>query len=296
MSIHLGQVLLTAVVTAVVSLLVMESYQTTPWLAAKLMRWSVRLRYADNPERATVRGEELISLLGDLPTLFKLPTAGGFLFCALAYRLVHRRGQVKREPRTGQRSLGARFRIALVKAILVFGCTSTVLWIEFFVLFVIVASPGESLIVCSVCGILGGISAASEVVSRLPRLRPGLIGGIICMLSIFVLRFVTAGAPRAIAAEDIFSGAVFGLAIALVVVLVGKFKHVGVVLGVLVHFSGATLIILSRLLSESVAFGVFFIGLGFMAGSLAGFAVVVERGVWRKVSRDRSPVLPGIPG
>ncbi|MGH3718938.1 MAG: hypothetical protein ACRDRI_08890 [Pseudonocardiaceae bacterium] len=46
----------------------MESYPTTPWLADKLMRWSVRLRYTDNPERATVRGEELISLLEDLPT------------------------------------------------------------------------------------------------------------------------------------------------------------------------------------------------------------------------------------
>ncbi|MGH3698605.1 MAG: hypothetical protein ACRDQY_03865, partial [Pseudonocardiaceae bacterium] len=79
MSINLGQVLLTAVVTAVVGLLVMESYQTTSWLADKLMRWSVRLRYTDTPERATVRGEELTSLLEDLPTLFKLPTAGGFL-------------------------------------------------------------------------------------------------------------------------------------------------------------------------------------------------------------------------
>jgi hypothetical protein len=92
---NLGQVLLTAVVTAVVGLFVMESYQTTPWLADKLMRWSVRLRYTDNPERVTVRGEELISLLEDLPTLFKLPTAAAFLLRALAYRLASCRSHAR---------------------------------------------------------------------------------------------------------------------------------------------------------------------------------------------------------
>lgn len=112
----LGGVILSAVVTAVVGVLVMESYQTTPWLADKLMQWSVRLRYADNPERGKVRGEELISLLEGLPTLFKLPTAGGFILRALAYRLANRRGHARREPPAVQRSLGARFRIALVKA------------------------------------------------------------------------------------------------------------------------------------------------------------------------------------
>ena len=75
------------VITAVVTLLVAESYQTTPWLANKLMQWSVRVRYADNPHRAQVREEELTGLLEDLPTLFKLPTAGWFLVRALTYRL-----------------------------------------------------------------------------------------------------------------------------------------------------------------------------------------------------------------
>jgi hypothetical protein len=100
-NIHLGQVLLTAVVTAVVGLLMTESYQTTPWLADKLMRWSVRLRYTDNPERATIREEELISILGDLPTLFKLPTAGGFFLRALAYRLANRRNHGSHSRPTG---------------------------------------------------------------------------------------------------------------------------------------------------------------------------------------------------
>ncbi|MGH3755329.1 MAG: PH domain-containing protein [Pseudonocardiaceae bacterium] len=82
----LGATILSAVVTAVVGVLVMECYQTTPWLAHKLMQWSVRIRYAGNPQRAKVRGEELSGLLEDLPTLFKFPTAGWFLLRALAYR------------------------------------------------------------------------------------------------------------------------------------------------------------------------------------------------------------------
>jgi hypothetical protein len=73
----------------------MESYQTTPWLADKLMRWSVHLRYTDNPERATIREEELINLLGNLPALFKLPTAGGFLLRALTYRLANHRSHAR---------------------------------------------------------------------------------------------------------------------------------------------------------------------------------------------------------
>lgn len=51
----LGAAILSAVVTAVVGVLVMEFYQTTPWLADKLMQWSVRVRYADNLQRAKVR-------------------------------------------------------------------------------------------------------------------------------------------------------------------------------------------------------------------------------------------------
>ena len=82
----LGAAILSTVVTAMVSVLVMEFFQTTPWLADKLMHWSVRVRYADHPQRATIRDEELNSLLEDLPTLFKLPTASWFFLRALAYR------------------------------------------------------------------------------------------------------------------------------------------------------------------------------------------------------------------
>lgn len=111
MSTHLKEVLLTAVLTAVVGLSVTESYQTTPWLADKFIRWSVRLRYTDNPKRATVREEELLGFLEDLPTLFKLPVALGFLVRAFAYRL------------TDRRSCARRIGIALNKAGLIFVCT-----------------------------------------------------------------------------------------------------------------------------------------------------------------------------
>ena len=108
MNIYLEQGLLTTVISAVVGLLVVESYQTTSWLADKLMRWSVRLRYTGNPERATIRGEELLSLLEDLPTLLKLPTAVGFLLYALAYRLAD------------HRSDGSRFTFAVKRDVVLF--------------------------------------------------------------------------------------------------------------------------------------------------------------------------------
>jgi hypothetical protein len=129
-STDLGKVIFLAVVTAVVGLLVMESYQTTPWLADRVIKWSVRLRYADSPERAQVRGEELIALLGDLPTLFKLPTAGAFLLRALVYRLANRRSPARRKPRAVQRFLGVRFRIALARSVLVVVCVGAVFGME----------------------------------------------------------------------------------------------------------------------------------------------------------------------
>jgi hypothetical protein len=89
-----GAVILTAAVTAVVTLLVVESYQTTPWLADKLMQRSARVHYADNPQRAKVREEEWSGLLEDLPTLFKFPTASWFFLRALAYRFGRGLGRI----------------------------------------------------------------------------------------------------------------------------------------------------------------------------------------------------------
>jgi hypothetical protein len=142
------------------------------------MRWSVRLRYTDNPERATVRGEELISLLADLPTLFKLPTAAGFLLRALAYRAAHRHKHARREPRAIQHSRGASFRIALAKAVLVILCTGTAFGVELAIVF----APIKFLAL-SAFGLTAGIVVASEVVAQ-SRFRSGFIGGIMCALAV----------------------------------------------------------------------------------------------------------------
>lgn len=225
MSSHLEQILLTAVVTAVVSLLVMESYQTTPWLAGKVMRWSVQLRYADNPERATVRDEEMISLLEDLPTLLKLPTAGGFLFRAITYRLTHRRAHTRRERQATQHTLGARFRIALAKSGLVFVCTSTVFGIEIFAFSAFFMNPSDAFILCGVFGIWGGVVAASEFVSRPSRLPAGLIGGITLIFGLW-----SGWAKTGSLAISVFLG---GMAFALTTALAGKFKYRKVTFGFL---------------------------------------------------------------
>ncbi|MGH3771410.1 MAG: hypothetical protein ACRDRW_08460 [Pseudonocardiaceae bacterium] len=295
MSINLGQVLLTAVVTAVVGLLVMESYQTTPWLADKFMRWSVRFRYTDNPERATVRGEELIDLLADLPTLLKLPTAVGFLLRALAYRATHRRNHARREPRAVQYSRGASFRIALVKVVKVILCVGGVFGVEFTILFSSTDGGVDILTSGLPAGILAGISVASEVVTRPSRFRPGFIGGIMCTLSVFSSFFVFGGAFReamevASFSTSLLSGTAFGLAAALTDVLTRKFKYAGVIVGALVNLVGMVFAAFGNSFSswsQPVAFyGVFLSGLGLAVGSMAGFVAAVERRAQGKMPQE----------
>jgi len=65
-----------AVVWSVASGLVAnEICDVSPWAARKLVRWSAHLRYTD-PERASVRAEELAALIDKRPgNLFKLITA-----------------------------------------------------------------------------------------------------------------------------------------------------------------------------------------------------------------------------
>lgn len=278
MSTDPGRVILLAVVTAVVSLLVMESYQTTPWLAHRLMQWSVRLRYTDNPARAKVRGEELTALLGDLPTLFKLPTAGAFLLRALAYRLAHRRRPARREPRAVRRSLGVRFRTALVKAGLVVICVGGVIGIE------ILFGIGIKIAFGGVVGIAFGrlvlfalsvgVWAAIESAVRPPRFPHGLFGGIACVL-ILLIPFcsVLYVGPGEASLTALFSGVEFGVATRLTCALVGKFKDVGVIIGVLVNIAGVA----SSMLADLFAVPVVFSGLGLAAGVLAGFATAVIR-------------------
>lgn len=282
MSTDLGKGLLAAVVTAVVGLLVTESYQSTPWLADKFMRWSVRLRYTDNPERATVRGEELTSLLADLPTLITLPTAAGFLLRALAYRAAHRRTHARRQPRPVQHSRGARFRIALAKAVLVILCTGTVFGVEVAIIF----APIEFL-APSACGLTAGIVVASEVVAR-SRFRSGFIGGImlalvvLATLSVFALHdlatAVSGALFLAVTLPALLSGTAFWLAVALMGAPTGKSRYVGLALGSLVSIMGFVLLMFANSLSQLwLWFAVEFSGLGITVGAMAGFAATVKR-------------------
>ncbi|PZF96762.1 hypothetical protein C1I99_16765 [Micromonospora deserti] len=75
----------------------------SPWLGRKLVAWSARLRYRDDP-RAGVRAEELAAVINDRPgKLFKLGTALGFLSAALLARL---RRLVGRDPAPGEEPVG----------------------------------------------------------------------------------------------------------------------------------------------------------------------------------------------
>jgi len=70
-------------VSIIVGLLVNEACDVSPWCAHRLVRWSVRLRYA-NPERRHIRADELVALIDERPgKLLKLGTGLGFLVGAL---------------------------------------------------------------------------------------------------------------------------------------------------------------------------------------------------------------------
>ncbi|MGN9777069.1 PH domain-containing protein [Micromonospora sp. H33] len=97
------------VLALVLGLVVNEMTDLSPWLGRKLVTWSARLRYRDDP-RAEVRAEELAAVINDRPgKLFKLGTGLGFLSSALLARL---RRLVGREPgaedAVGDDLLGAR--------------------------------------------------------------------------------------------------------------------------------------------------------------------------------------------
>lgn len=60
-----------------------EACSISDWMARKLVQWSARVRYED-PERAEARAEELVAVIADRPgQLFKLSTAGCFVFAAI---------------------------------------------------------------------------------------------------------------------------------------------------------------------------------------------------------------------
>jgi hypothetical protein len=277
---NLGGILLAAVVTAFVGLLVGEFYQTTPWLADKLMRCSVRLRYTDNPERAKVRREELIALLADLPTLFKLPTASAFLLRALFYRLANRRSHARREPREIRRSLGlgVRFRIALAKAVLVVVCVGAVFGMEF--VLAISRSSDNSFSTILPFALMAGILAAIESVIQSSKFPHGLIGGIMYTVFVVILDAVYLRFDLENALTALFGGTAFGVVTALTRALICKFKYVGAIIGV-INPAGVALVDLAVSLSQDgaswVANAVGYSGVGIAVGALTGFAAARMR-------------------
>lgn len=77
-------------ISVVVGLLVNEACDVSPWCARYLVRWSVRLRYA-NLERRRIRGDELVALIDERPgKLLKLGTGLTFLAAALFHALALR--------------------------------------------------------------------------------------------------------------------------------------------------------------------------------------------------------------
>ncbi|MCM0677568.1 PH domain-containing protein [Micromonospora phytophila] len=97
------------VLALVLGLVVNEMTDLSPWLGRKLVTWSARLRYRDDP-RAEIRAEELTAVINDRPgKLFKLGTGFGFLSAALLARLRRLVGRESLgEEAVGDDLLGAR--------------------------------------------------------------------------------------------------------------------------------------------------------------------------------------------
>lgn len=186
-----------AVITAVITLVVLEYYEATPWLARKLMRWSVRLRYTD-PERISVRQEELAALLEDVPKIGKLLTALGFFLTALTYRLTHpRHHRTRKQDQPLRRSLAIRTGTALVRAgsamltiVILFGLEVGA--VMFF------TEPPSSIDEALLGGLLlalpPGLATAIEVLIW-PKLPTGLIGSAISGITLFTLICINSSTP-----------------------------------------------------------------------------------------------------
>jgi RNA polymerase sigma factor (sigma-70 family) len=78
----------TVILGILTSLIAGEISGVSPWCAKKLARWSALRRYAENPERAAIRAEELAALIESRPgNILKLLTALGFAAVGLATSL-----------------------------------------------------------------------------------------------------------------------------------------------------------------------------------------------------------------
>lgn len=178
-----------AVITAVITLVVLEHYEATPWLARKLMRWSVRLRYTD-PERISVRQEELAALLEDVPKIGKLLTALGFFLTALTYRLTHpRHHRTRKQDQPIQQSTAIRTGTTLVRAGSAALITVILFGLEIGVaIFFMESNP--SINVALLEGLILALSAGSATAIEVliwPKFPTGLIGGAISGVALSTL-------------------------------------------------------------------------------------------------------------
>jgi hypothetical protein len=84
--------------SVVLGLVINEMCDVSPWCARRLVRLSVRLRYADR-ERRRIRADELVALIDERPgKLMKLGTSLGFL-CAAVPSWVQRAAQASLQQR-----------------------------------------------------------------------------------------------------------------------------------------------------------------------------------------------------
>lgn len=186
-----------AVITAVITLVVLEYYEATPWLARKLMRWSVRLRYTD-PERISVRQEELAALLEDVPKIGKLLTATGFFLTALTYRLTHpRHHRTRKQDQPIQRSVAIRTGTALVRAGLATLIVVILFGLEVGAALLSQKSPpslDSTLPVILIFAVPAGLATAVEALIW-PKLPTGLIGSATLGITIFTVIHIIPSSP-----------------------------------------------------------------------------------------------------
>jgi hypothetical protein len=138
-------------------LLVNECTEVSPWLAHKVVRWAAVIQ---RPDRAEEFAEARSATINDRPgKLFKLFTALGFLFAALAHRVIKRR-------RIDRSSLRGMLRVRVRAAGIASGLYSAT-WS----LIVLFADGGGPAVVISVVGM--GLFVIALLVFHMQQLRSG---------------------------------------------------------------------------------------------------------------------------
>jgi hypothetical protein len=136
----------------------------------------------------------------------------------------------------------------VAKAALVILCTGPVFGVELVIVASAVGYARMDLPTTLILGALAltaGMVAASEAAAQLSRFRPGLIGGIMCTLSVFATVTIFGRASEiSLLGAPLISGTTFGLTAVSVGALTGKFRSVGLITGTLVNLAGCVLAVL----------------------------------------------------